>query len=349
MGIIEDELSELKRCCENMIPGSKVVAAVPAMIRVEIEKTSFKKIVCCLMYPPSGYPNKPILMELKSKTLASKLLDGLANVCEQEAKKILGKPQALHVLKFIAKFIQENPLCCCSDEISLVKQILGPDDTIKLSQKTSTVSLTVSKENYYLKAKFKIPENYPIEQVDVSTTDNNFPRVFRVWFVENSKEIARRCVEAPLKPKPNAPKFEPKPSLHLAVAFLVKSVQRYPVENCQVCKNRLFPAEPSSVIHGEHQAAHVERVYCGHAYHHDCLVLYMRTPPFTGGKKCPGCGQRIYHEKWKVTPELAEARWATEQAKARELGDVVDFVRDMHLDGENLEGCAGPAGQLQEL
>jgi len=38
MGIIEDELSELKRCCEDKIPGSKVIAAVPAMIRVEIEK-----------------------------------------------------------------------------------------------------------------------------------------------------------------------------------------------------------------------------------------------------------------------------------------------------------------------
>ena len=53
----------------------------------------------------------------------------------------------------------------------------------------------------------------------------------------------------------------------------------------------------------------MERVYCGHAYHHDCLILYLKSPPFTGGKKCPGCGNRIYHEKWKVTPELAEARW----------------------------------------
>ena len=61
-------------------------------------------------------------------------------------------------------------------------------------------------------------------------------------------------------------------------------------------------------MHNEKAAAHVERVYCGHAYHHDCLILYMRTPPFEGGKLCPGCRQRIYHEKWRVTPELAEAR-----------------------------------------
>ena len=47
-----------------------------------------------------------------------------------------------------------------------------------------------------------------------------------------------------------------------------------------------------------------------------------------GVKKCHTCKQSIYHEKWKVTPELAEARWAHEQAKNRELGEVVDFVED---------------------
>ena len=55
----------------------------------------------------------------------------------------------------------------------------------------------------------------------------------------------------------------------------------------------------------------------------------MKTPPFTGGKKCKACAQRIYHEKWKVTPELAEARWAHEQAKERELGDVVEAFADL--------------------
>ena len=49
---------------------------------------------------------------------------------------------------------------------------------------------------------------------------------------------------------------------------------------------------------------------------------------FSGGKKCHACKKRIYHETWKVTPELAEARWAHEQAKNRELEEVVDFVSD---------------------
>ena len=36
MGIIEDELMELKKCVEQSIPSSKLVACVPAMIRVEL-------------------------------------------------------------------------------------------------------------------------------------------------------------------------------------------------------------------------------------------------------------------------------------------------------------------------
>ncbi len=57
----------------------QVVAAVPAMVRIEIEKTAHKKIVCCFMFPPD-YPKKNILIELKSKSLSDKLLSGLTEV-----------------------------------------------------------------------------------------------------------------------------------------------------------------------------------------------------------------------------------------------------------------------------
>ena len=40
-------------------------------------------------------------------------------------------------------------------------------------------------------------------------------RVFKVWFLENSKELARRCVAPPLKPPLNAPKFEPRLNIFL--------------------------------------------------------------------------------------------------------------------------------------
>lgn len=55
------------------------------------------------------------------------------------------------------------------------------------------------------------------------------------------------------------------------------------------------------------------------------FMLRVFFIPFTGGKKCPTCGQRIYHEKWGVSDKLAEDRWAHQQARARELAEVEDF------------------------
>ncbi len=75
-----------------------------------------------------------------------------------------------------------------------------------MSQKSSTINVIIKKNQYFLKAKITIPEDYPQTRVDIQSADCNFPRVFRAWFVENSRELARRCVEAPKNPKPNAPK-----------------------------------------------------------------------------------------------------------------------------------------------
>ena len=60
----------------------------------------------------------------------------------------------------------------------------------------------------------------------MESSDCNFPRVFRVWFVEQAKEIARRCVVPPLRPKPKDPPFQVKPSLGPAVAFIIENVKR---------------------------------------------------------------------------------------------------------------------------
>jgi len=45
MGLIEDELNEIKKCCEAQVAGTKVVSLVPAMVRVELEKSPYKKII----------------------------------------------------------------------------------------------------------------------------------------------------------------------------------------------------------------------------------------------------------------------------------------------------------------
>ena len=123
----------------------------------------------------------------------------------------------LFILKLINQFFDDNPLACCSEEISKVKKLLSDDDKLKLSQKTSSISVQVSKNKYYFKAKVIVPNNYPLERIALEDIDSNFPRVFKAWFSEQAKEIARRCVEPPIRPKPNQPPFQPRPSLASAI------------------------------------------------------------------------------------------------------------------------------------
>ncbi|PSN38747.1 hypothetical protein C0J52_16952 [Blattella germanica] len=244
MGLIDDELQEVRNLCERVVTGSKLVSCVQTMVRVEIRRTAFKHIIACMQFP-SEYPHSPLLVELKSKTLSDRLLDGLTNICEQESKKILGKPQVLAILKFIRNFIDENPLSCCYNEIAAIKKDLSEADELKLKQKTSSLNLKVTQGNYFLKTKILVPDDYPEYSVSLEDVDTNFPPLFQRFFVGQSKEIARQCVEPPVKARPkNMPPFKKSPSLQPVASFLIATSKQIPQEKCQLCLQQCLPANP---------------------------------------------------------------------------------------------------------
>ncbi|KAJ3657465.1 hypothetical protein Zmor_009266 [Zophobas morio] len=323
MGFLEDELCEVKKLCENVVPGSKLVSCVKTMVRAEIKRTEFKSVVICIQFPET-YPSTPLLLELKSKTLSEKLLHGLTNVCEQEAKKYLGKAQVLNTIKFLRNFIDENPLCCCYDEINFLKKVLTDRDELKLKQKTSSVHLKAVNHSYFLNCRVVVPDDYPKAAIDIQDVSTNFSSAFNRHMVGQAREIARKCVEPPIKKKPNDPPFKPSPSLQKSVEFLIDCVKRLPSENCQFCKQRCFPSDPRQLEIDENSPKHIERVHCGHLFHQECFFAFMKQPPF-GNKKCSACGARIFHFKWSLSDRLAEERWAHEQARERELQEVTDF------------------------
>lgn len=325
MGFIDDELREVSNLCQNVVDGSRLVSCVPTMVRVEITKTVYKKIVACIQFP-QDYPQAPLLIELKSKTLSRKLLDGLTEVCEKECRRLLGKAQVLPILKFIRNFIDENPLICCYDEISALKKFLENQDELKLKQKYSAIGLKIQKGLYYFKVKIEIPDNYPENCVTLQDADTNFPPLFTRYFLGQGKELARKCVQPPLKKdRQQHTSFTPSPSLNTVASFLIKSVKTLPQEHCQLCREICLPTTPDEAVTDENADLHVERLYCAHLFHLRCLITFMKTPPFHGGKKCPTCGQRVYHDKWGLSDKLAEDRWAHQQARARELAEVADF------------------------
>lgn len=71
--------------------------------------------------------------------------------------------QILHIVKFIRKFIDDNPLCVCSEEISNLKKLLQKNDEIKLKQKTSQVVLKLKEGQYFMNVKLTVPNDYPNE------------------------------------------------------------------------------------------------------------------------------------------------------------------------------------------
>ncbi|XP_032679166.1 uncharacterized protein LOC116847843 [Odontomachus brunneus] len=324
MGFINDELREVSRLCQNVIDGSRLISCVQSMVRVEITKTTFKKLVVCIQFP-QDYPSSPLLIELKSKTLSTKLLDGLTKVCEKECKNLLNKAQILPILKFIRNYIEENPLICCYEEILILKVLLTDRDEFKLKQKNSTITLTVNQGLYYFKTKLAVPDNYPISNVSLADPDTNFSPLLTRYLIGQGRELGRQCVEPPLRKQTQTTPFTPSPSLNTVASFIIKTVKALPQENCQLCKVTCLPANPEEIVLDENADLHAERLYCGHLFHLRCLVTFMKTPPFHGGKKCPSCGKRVYHDKWGLTDKLAEARWAHQQARARELAEVEEF------------------------
>ncbi|XP_053959221.1 uncharacterized protein LOC128863867 [Anastrepha ludens] len=365
MGIIEYEIEEIRKLCENTVPNSKIIACLcgdSPLVRVDIHDNSLhRQLTVCLRFPPE-YPNDSILVELKSRTLSLKFLDSLARLCEKHARQHLGKPQGLHVLCFVQQYIHENPLCVCFDEIQELRRDLSANatpDLLKLKQRHSIVQLTAKGGEYYYKLNAYIPNEYPKQGVQLQQQESNLPPILVRYLNGQSCEIARQCVEPPLRvDKNNQAAFQPVPSLYRALKFCLEATSDFDVELCPICDKKVLPKEPSQLELDDTKDAFVERVYCGHLFHQGCLKHYLQQPPFPkSGKLCPAkrrhprsdakfyvgsasgrqptvsadtggrCSIRLAHDRWVVNVKLAESRWAQKQARERELQEVLDFLK----------------------
>lgn len=324
---IQEELADVRSRVVKAVPCTEIIGVHQANVQIRLTRTKHKSCICQFQFP-SEYPNKAIFIEVKSKVLPGKVIDVLAQVAEAEAKKLLGKPQIISLLKFLNKFIEENPLLVCSDEISKIKKLLvGDEDKFKVKQKEGVIDYRIACRKYFMHFKFTVPDMYPTESVRIEFKGSNFPAILEHHFVAQAVEIARQCVEPPLRKDPKAQPFEAKASLLPVLEYLAGlCVHPFPVESCPCCKKPALSDDPENCETNPNADMFVEWVYCKHIFHHKCLDDYMKTPPFDGGKKCPKCGKRIYHEKWNISAELAEQRWAHKEARRREIDEVTDFL-----------------------
>lgn len=367
MSIINLEIEEIRKLCENIVPNSKIIACTcgeSPLVRVDItEVESFRQLTVCLRFP-ENYPAEPILVELKSRTLSNKFLDGLTTLSEKHARQHLTKPQGLVVLKFVQQYLTKNPLCVCFDEIHDLRRDLGTENTpdqLKLKQRHSIVQLTAKGGEYFYKVSAFVPKEYPKQCVQLQNQDTNLPSILLRYLNEQSREIARQCVEPPVRLDKNEQlAFQPVPSLYRALKFCLAATSDFHIESCPICDRDVLPKNPTQLELDDTKDTYIERVYCGHLFHQGCLRRYLQQPPFPkGGKLCPAkrrhprsdakyymggsssnekqpianadndhiCGIRLAHDRWVADVKLAELRWAQKQARKRELQEVADFLK----------------------
>ena len=74
--------------------------------------------------------------------------------------------QIIPLTQFLRKFIDDNPLCVCHEEISAIKRIFAAEsDDVKLKQKTSQVVLKIRENEYFMHVRLTVPDDYPRSQI----------------------------------------------------------------------------------------------------------------------------------------------------------------------------------------
>nr|KAG5708892.1 hypothetical protein BaRGS_009301 [Batillaria attramentaria] len=107
------------------------------------------------------------------------------------------------MIRFVKTFVDENPLSVCSEEIAFIKkELLTPEDEIKLKQKTSQIVLKLRQEKYFLNLSITVPDSYPLQKIVTEITEHNLPQFLKTNFQAQATEIARQCIQPPLKKKP---------------------------------------------------------------------------------------------------------------------------------------------------
>ncbi|XP_034473194.1 uncharacterized protein LOC117780676 [Drosophila innubila] len=297
MDFIERELCDIRNECKNKLNHSRIITCNTTLVRVDLlPDRANRTLTVCLRFPADYPQSSSIMVELKSRVYSDKLLAELTRLMDEHAKEHMGKPQALLVLCFALQYLSDNPLCVCLDEIKQLRTDIKSREVagnvasqLKLRQRTSCVELIARGGHYIYRITAVVPDDYPNQCVEMRGQESNLPNVLVRYLNGQSREIARQCVEPPLRlSKDELANFRPVHSLYRTLKFCLEATRDFHLELCPICDNPVLQTQPETVVLDDREDAFVERVYCGHLFHQGCLKHYLSEPPFPkGGKLCP--------------------------------------------------------------
>ena len=71
-----------------------------------------------------------------------------------------------------------------------------------MKQKTGVIDYRIACKKYFLHVKITVPDLYPTQCVEIEFKGSNFPKILEHHFVAQAVEIARQCVQPPLRKDP---------------------------------------------------------------------------------------------------------------------------------------------------
>lgn len=196
--------------------------------------------------------------------------------------------------------------------------------------------------------------------------ESNLPVVLVRFLNGQAKEIARQCVEPPLHTKDPAFEPNPSLEKTLTFLISatrefhkencpICKLPCLPTDSSQTVTNDALDSYVERVYCGHlfHQGCLKQYIReppfpsggkcCPAPKSHprsDAMSRHVKQPKpnvqighrkksasFSEGPEESVCGIRLSHDRWGLSVKLAEARWAQQQARVRELEEVIDFMK----------------------
>jgi len=87
MSFLDEELAKIRKELEDSVEGLEILSTSQHSVQVKIWKTEYKQLRLLIMFPEE-YPDKCLMVEVKSKSLPERVMKLIENIAEKEAKKI---------------------------------------------------------------------------------------------------------------------------------------------------------------------------------------------------------------------------------------------------------------------
>jgi hypothetical protein len=191
----------------EIVPEGCLLSCFQELVKVKISRTPYKEVTLTLHLLPT-YPETPLIAEFASSSLPDALLARFKEAVEREARSRAGSPQLVEAVQLVQRLVCDNLLIGCWDEIRQAKTLLGDSlGTLKLSEKTGSIGLSVTSAGHTVEVTLRIPDAYPAEPVAAEVQRSTFPADVTSSFTLKLAEMTNRlsqgvAVEASAARKP---------------------------------------------------------------------------------------------------------------------------------------------------